>query len=135
MAVLTIVNTANVSTTTPGSTIGYTITVTNTGQVPYDGATFTDPLSAVTDDAVAFGNDARRHRRHRRLHRPDLTWNGDLAPGQAATITFTVTVDNPDTGDKTLTSTITSDHARQHLPRRRPRPRLHLHRHRADPRP
>jgi uncharacterized repeat protein (TIGR01451 family) len=107
VAVLTIVNTANVSTTTPGSTVSYTITVTNTGQVPYDGATVTDPLTGVIDDA-AFGNAATTTTGSVSYASPNLTWTGDLAPGQAETITYTVTVSNPDTGDKTLTSTITS---------------------------
>ena len=108
VATLTIVNTADVSTTTPGGTIAYTITITNTGQVPYDGATVTDPLSDVTDDGVAFGDDAATTAGSVSYLSPDLTWTGDLALGQAATVTFTVTVDNPDTGDKILTSTLTS---------------------------
>ena len=44
---LTIVKTANVSTTTPGSVVGYTVTVTDTGQTPYTGATFSDNLSGL----------------------------------------------------------------------------------------
>ena len=39
---------------------------------------------------------------------PNLTWTGNLAIGATATITFTVTVNNPDTGNKILASTITS---------------------------
>ena len=31
---------------------------------------------------------------------PNLTWTGNLAVGATATITFSVTVSNPDTGDK-----------------------------------
>ena len=31
---------------------------------------------------------------------PNLTWTGDLAAGATATITFSVTVKNPDTGNK-----------------------------------
>ncbi|MGC5016908.1 hypothetical protein ACLQ2R_39635, partial [Streptosporangium sp. DT93] len=41
---LTIRKTANVTVTAPGSTVGYTVTVVNSGQAPYTGATFTDPL-------------------------------------------------------------------------------------------
>ena len=107
VAVLTIVNTANVSTTTPGSTIAYTITITDTGQTSYNGATVTDPLSGVLDDA-AYGNDAATTTGSVAYISPDLTWTGDLAPGQAATITFTATVTNPDTGDKIITSTLSS---------------------------
>jgi large repetitive protein len=107
VAVLAITNTANVSTTTPGSSVAYTITIANTGQVFYDGATVTDPLSAVTDDA-AFDNDAATTAGSITYTAPNLTWTGDLVPGASATITFTVTVSNPDTGDKILASTLTS---------------------------
>ena len=49
---LTTTVTAGTSTTTPGSVVHYTITVTNSGQTPYTGASFTDPLAGVLDDAV-----------------------------------------------------------------------------------
>ena len=49
--------TANTSSTTPGSMVSYTITVTNSGQVAYTGATFTDALSGVLDDAT-YNSDA-----------------------------------------------------------------------------
>ena len=39
---------------------------------------------------------------------PNLTWTGNLAVGAVATITFSVTVNNPDTGDHILASTVTS---------------------------
>ena len=41
---------------------------------------------------------------------PVLTWTGNLTPGQAATITYSVTVivDNPESGDDILTDTVTS---------------------------
>jgi uncharacterized repeat protein (TIGR01451 family) len=107
VAVLTITNTANVSTTTPGSSVAYTVTITNNGQVFYDDANVTDPLAAVTDDA-AFDNDAATTAGTITYTAPNLTWTGDLIPGASATITFTVTVSNPDTGDKILTSTLTS---------------------------
>ncbi len=107
VAVLMIANTANVTTTTPGSTVGYTITITNTGQVFYAGATVTDPLAAITDDAT-YNNDAATTAGSITYTAPNLAWTGDLTPGASATITFTVTVSNPDTGDKALTSTLTS---------------------------
>ena len=37
-----------------------------------------------------------------------LTWTGTLAPGAVAVVTFSVTVDNPDTGDKLLVATAAS---------------------------
>jgi uncharacterized repeat protein (TIGR01451 family) len=107
VATLTIVNTASVATTTPGSVVAYTITITNTGQTTYTAATVTDPLAGILDDA-AYNADATTTAGSIIYASPTLTWTGDLAPGAAATITFTVTVNNPDTGDQTLTSTITS---------------------------
>ena len=54
---LQIAASAGSGTTSPGSVVSYTVTVTNSGQTPYTGATFTDPLSGVLDDA-AYDNDA-----------------------------------------------------------------------------
>ena len=59
---------------------------------------------------------------------PVLSWTGALAPGGTATITYTITVNNPDTGDKHLINTVTSA-SRAHLPARRHQPRVHRHRH------
>ena len=39
---------------------------------------------------------------------PVLTWTGNLAVGATATITYSVTVDNPDTGGKVMTNTVVS---------------------------
>ena len=42
---LTIVKTANATAAVPGPTVGYTITVTDSGQTPYTGAVVTDDLT------------------------------------------------------------------------------------------
>ena len=55
---LTIVKTANAATATPGGTVSYTITVTDSGQTPYTGATFTDPLTSVLANAAYNANAA-----------------------------------------------------------------------------
>ncbi len=54
---LTIVKTANTSAAVPGSVVGYTVTVTDSGQTPYTGAVVTDDLTGVLDDA-AYNGDA-----------------------------------------------------------------------------
>ena len=105
--VLTISSTASASTTTPGSVVTYTITATNAGTVAYTGATFTDSLSGVLDDAT-FDNDVAQTSGSTSYSSPNLTWTGNLAVGAVATITFSVTVNNPDTGDKSLSSKVTS---------------------------
>ena len=104
---LTIAQSAGAGTTTPGSVVTYTITATNSGQTPQNGAAFTDPLAGVLDDA-AYNNNAAATSGTVSFASPNLTWTGTLAPGAAATITFSVTVNSPDTGNKILASTITS---------------------------
>ena len=44
---LTIVKTANTSVAEPGQVVGYTVTVTDSGQTPYTGAVVTDDLTGV----------------------------------------------------------------------------------------
>ena len=107
VAMFTMTNTASTTSTTPGSTVTYTITVTNTGQVENFDTTFTIPLGDVLDDA-SYDNDAGASSGVVTFTSPDLTWDGDLSPGQSAAITFSVTVSNPDTGNKTLNDTLTS---------------------------
>ena len=69
--------------------------------------TFTDPLAGVIDDA-AYNGDATASTGTVSFTSPNLTWTGNLAAGATATITFSVTVKNPDTGNGILASTITS---------------------------
>jgi large repetitive protein len=104
---LTIAKTANAATATPGGTVAYTITVTDSGQTPYTGASFTDPLTGVLDDA-AYNADASATAGTVSYTSPTLTWTGNLAVGAVATITYSVTVDNPDTGGGILANTVTS---------------------------
>ena len=93
----------------------YTVTVTDSGQTPYTGATFTDPLSGVLDDA-AYNSGAAATIGTVSFASPALTWTGDLAAGATATVTFSVTVNNPDTGDKRLTNTVMTAAAGSNCP-------------------
>jgi uncharacterized repeat protein (TIGR01451 family) len=104
VAELDITNIANVSTTIPGSVVDYTVTITNSGQTSYTGTSVTDDLTGVFDDAT-YDNDANTTAGSVTYISPDLTWTGSLAPGAAAVITFSVTVNNPDTGNRQLLST------------------------------
>ena len=55
---LTITKTASATAVVPGQPVGYTITVTDSGQTPYAGATVTDSLSGVLGDAAYDGDAA-----------------------------------------------------------------------------
>ncbi len=105
---LTITKTASTSTTTPGSTVSYTITVTDTGPTPYTAASVNDALDGVLPDAV-YNNNATASTGTLSFVSPDLIWTGDLTPGQTVTISYTITISNPDTGDKNLSNVATSD--------------------------
>ena len=132
VSALTIIKTdANVSTTAPGSTVNYTITVTNTGKTAYAGATFTDPLSDVLDDATYGSGSATSGTLT--FTSPTLTWTGDLAVGASATITYSVTVKNPDNGQPRAVQHGDLGHAGQQLPERKHRRRVHRHRQRVRP--
>ncbi|MFC7645281.1 hypothetical protein ACFQX6_35080 [Streptosporangium lutulentum] len=104
---LSVTKVADTVTTTPGSTVGYTITVANTGQTPYTGATVVDALAAVLDDAT-FNGDATATSGTVVFTSPNLTWTGDLAVGASATVTYSVTVRAPDPGDKAMTNSVAS---------------------------
>ena len=91
----------------PGQPVGYTVTVTDSGQTPYTGATVTDPLTGVLGNAVYNGNAAATAGTVSYAS-PILTWTGNLAVGAVATITYSVTVNSPDTGSKVMTNTAIS---------------------------
>jgi len=110
VAGLFIENTANVGTTTPGSTVTFSIKVTNTGQTAYAGAILTDDLTGVLDDA-AYNANATATSGSVSYTSPSLTWTGNLAVGAIATISYSVTVANPDLGNRSLVGTVLSSAA------------------------
>ena len=121
VAGLTILKTATVATTTPGSTIGFQVVITNDGQTAYPAATFTDNLAGVLDDGV-YNADAAATTGNISYTSPSLTWTGALAPGASATLTYTVTVANPDVGNRSLTGTVVSSSAGSPCPSGNPAP-------------
>ena len=107
--------TANSAAPPPGSVVHYTVTAANTGQTTDTGVSFTDSLAGVLDDA-AYNGDAAATVGSVSFASPNLTWTGSLAPGATATVTFSVTVSNPDTGDRILSSAVTSAAAGSNCP-------------------
>ncbi len=101
----TVAKSASANTAQPGDVVTYSVAVKNTGQVAYtaaDPASFTDDLSAVLDDAT-YNGDASNGAT---VSGTTLSWSGALAVGQTVTVTYSVTVKNPDTGDRTLTNAV-----------------------------
>ena len=80
----------------------------------------------MLDDA-AYNSDAAATAGTVSFASPDLTWTGSLNPGDTATVTFSVTVHSPDTGDHVLASTVTSATAGEQLRGGQHRPALRGH--------
>jgi ice-binding like protein/uncharacterized protein DUF11 len=104
---LTITVTADTPRTAPGEKVHYTITVADTGQTSYAGAALTGSLDGVLDDA-SYDNDATASTGAVTFTSPNLIWTGDLFVGEVATITYSVTVNDPETGDLALLTTVRS---------------------------
>lgn len=101
----TVVKTASESEVEPGETITYTVTVANTGQIDYtdaEPASFKDDLSGVLDDAT-YNDDATGGAA---LSGATLAWEGELAVGETKTITYSVTVNDPDLGDRSVRNAV-----------------------------
>jgi fimbrial isopeptide formation D2 family protein/uncharacterized repeat protein (TIGR01451 family) len=92
----------------PGDTIDYTITVTQQGPVAYQGASLTDDLAGLLDDATWNGDlTASAGTVSYDPTAQKISWSGDLAVGAKVTITYSVTVTGA--GDTHLVNTVTSD--------------------------
>jgi uncharacterized repeat protein (TIGR01451 family) len=79
---------ANGATVKPGDVVGYTLTVANTGPVTLHGASVTDDLSDVLDDAVLGSLPAGAA-----LSGSTLTWPvPDVAPGGHTSVSYQATI-------------------------------------------
>jgi uncharacterized repeat protein (TIGR01451 family) len=90
----------------PGDRVTYEVTVTNTGEAAFteaDPATFTDDLSDVLDDA-RYNGDATGGAT---VTGTELEWSGPIGVGQNVVITYSVTVNDPATGDGNLRNSVT----------------------------
>jgi fimbrial isopeptide formation D2 family protein/uncharacterized repeat protein (TIGR01451 family) len=88
---------------TPGQTFTYTVTAENLGNVPQPGLSFFDDLTNVIDDAT-YNNDVNATIGSASFNGGNnhIEWNGTLGPGQTATVTYSLTMNVPDTGDGRL---------------------------------
>jgi len=92
----------------PGDTITYTVTAENISNLDYPGATFTDDLTEVLDDAEFVSSDADLGTAD--YSAPKLTWKGDVPAGAKAAVTYTLKINKPLSGDgKLLNDVIVGD--------------------------
>ncbi|HEY1178403.1 MAG TPA: hypothetical protein VGF17_19785, partial [Phytomonospora sp.] len=84
----------------PGDTITYTVTAENISELDYPGATFTDDLTDVLDDAEFVSSEAGSGVVE--YEEPKLSWKGDVAAGEKATVRYTLRINSPLSGDGKL---------------------------------
>ena len=66
---LSITNTPSTTAATPGSTVGYTLAITNTGQTSYTGISVAESFAQMADDA-RLRRQRPGHRRHAVVRQP-----------------------------------------------------------------
>jgi uncharacterized repeat protein (TIGR01451 family) len=89
----------------PGGKITYRVVVMNRGTVTEPDAQFRDNLSDVLDDA-RYEHDAHATSGTVSYQRPVLEWHGELKPGEGATVTYKVRVDEPIRGNGAIRNTV-----------------------------
>ncbi|MFI6483461.1 GEVED domain-containing protein [Nonomuraea sp. NPDC050663] len=92
----------------PGDEIAYKIIVTNVGTADYQGADLVDDLGEILDDGT-YNGDASATTGEIAYTEPDLTWTGNVALGSPVTITYTITIDDPDLGDGKFDNAVVSN--------------------------
>ena len=117
----------DVASTTQGGVVRYTVTATNTGQTPYAGAVAAVSLAGLIDDAV-YNSDATASTGNLTAGGGSLTWTFNLAVGASATVTFSATVNDPTTGNRSLVTSVASAAAGSSCPTSPVESRLHLDR-------
>ncbi|ANF30610.1 hypothetical protein A0130_02015 [Leifsonia xyli] len=104
---LSVAKTSSVQTADPGDRVVYTIAVKNTGTLAYDSALFSDDLTDALKDASFLG-DQTASSGSVGYSAPVLSWSGALTGGAAATVTYSLRIDDPAAGDRTLVNTVVS---------------------------
>ena len=102
---LTYLKTADKKQARPGESVKYTITVTNSGDTDLPNATFSDDLRDVLLDAE-YNGDVHADRGSAVVTGTALTWSGPLKRGEAAVLTYTVTVKSAAPDGATFDNTV-----------------------------
>ncbi|WP_107410160.1 DUF11 domain-containing protein [Streptomyces luteocolor] len=102
---LEVTKTASPAKVKPGEKLTYTVKAKNISRLPYPGARFSDDLSGNLDDAT-YNEDAKASTGTVSYTKPRLGYVGDIAPGRTATVTYSVTVNDPVSGDGKLLNNV-----------------------------
>ncbi|WP_409058377.1 hypothetical protein [Streptomyces sp. SYP-A7185] len=98
---LEVTKTASPKKIKPGDTLTYTVKAKNSSKLDYPNAKFSDDLSDNLDDAT-YGEDAKASTGEVSYTKPKISWTGDIPAGRTATVTYSVKVHDPVTGDGKL---------------------------------
>ncbi|RII13712.1 hypothetical protein DSC45_22425 [Streptomyces sp. YIM 130001] len=98
---LEVTKTASPAKVHPGDTVTYTVKAKNVSRLPYPNAKLTDDLTDTLDDAT-YNKDAKATIGQVGYDEPRLSYTGDIPAGETATLTYSVTVDDPMRGDGKL---------------------------------
>ncbi|MEV0092340.1 hypothetical protein [Streptomyces sp. NPDC050738] len=98
---LEVTKTSSPKSVRPGDTVTYTVKAKNISRLPYPNAKFADDLSQSLDDAT-YNNDAKATIGKATYDAPRLSYTGNIPAGRTATITYSVKVNDPISGDGKL---------------------------------
>ncbi|MFI8769725.1 hypothetical protein ACIGN6_33120 [Streptomyces sp. NPDC053792] len=102
---LEITKTATPRTAKPGDTVTYMITARNISPLDYPNAKFSDDLTASLDDAD-YAGDVRTDLGKVSYEKPRIGYAGTIPAGKTATVTYSVKIKNPATGDGRLRNSV-----------------------------
>ncbi|MFE0101764.1 hypothetical protein [Streptomyces sp. NPDC059009] len=102
---LEVTKTASPEKVEPGDTLTYTVKAKNISKLPYPAAKFSDDLSDNLDDAT-YNNDAKADIGKVSYSEPKISYTGDIPAGQTATVTYSVKVNDPVSGDGKLRNNV-----------------------------
>ncbi|WP_024760528.1 DUF11 domain-containing protein [Streptomyces exfoliatus] len=104
---LEITKTASPRTVKPGDTLTYTITARNISAIDYPNAKFSDDLTGNLDDAD-YNGDVRTDLRTGTVSytKPKIGFVGNIPAGKTATVTYSVKIKDPSTGDGKLRNSV-----------------------------